>query len=51
MFAAATAELAELQALRGLLLVLRRHVIAALAIGTLKNDVIARHKSPLNNFS
>ena len=44
---AASAELLELQTIRSSLLVLRRHVIAALAITALQYNVIAWHKSPL----
>src|SRR2546421_3806404 len=44
--AAAAAELPELQALRRRLLVLRRHVVAALALGALQHNVVAWHKSP-----
>jgi hypothetical protein len=41
---AASAELVELKSLRRRLLVLRRHVVAALALGALKHDVVAWHK-------
>ena len=44
---AASAELLELQAIRSRLFVLRRHVIAALAIAALQYNVIAWHKSPI----
>src|SRR5881394_658087 len=44
-FTAASAELLELQTIRSSLLVLRRHVIAALAITALQYNVIAWHKS------
>src|SRR2546421_2969451 len=44
--AAAAAELPELQALRSRLLVLRRHVVAVLALGALQHNVVAWHKSP-----
>jgi hypothetical protein len=43
--AAATAELPELETLGRRLLVLRRHVVAALALGALQHDVIAWHNS------
>ena len=46
--AAAAAELPELQALRRGLLILRRHVVAALALGALQHDVVARHNLPLS---
>ena len=42
---AASAELLELQTIRSCLLVLRRYVIAALAIAALQYNVIAWHKS------
>jgi hypothetical protein len=45
-YAAATAELAEFETLGRRLLVLGRHVVAALALGALQNDIIARHNSP-----
>src|ERR1043165_694215 len=45
--AAAATELPELQALRRRLLILRRHVVAALALGALQHDVVARHNLPL----
>src|SRR5947209_14626028 len=48
--AAAAAELPELQALRRRLLILRRHVVAALALGALQHDVVARHNLPLSIF-
>jgi hypothetical protein len=41
--AAATTELAEFQPVRRGLLILRRHVIPALAVLTLKHNVIAWH--------
>src|SRR5437868_8628933 len=44
--AAAAAELPELQALRRRLLILRRHVVAALALGALQHNVVAWHKLP-----
>jgi hypothetical protein len=44
-FPAASAELLELQTIRSCLLVLRRHVIAALAITALQYNVIAWHYS------
>jgi hypothetical protein len=44
--AATAAELAELQALRRGLLVLRRDVVAALAFRALEHNIIARHNSP-----
>jgi hypothetical protein len=43
---AATAELPEFEALRRRLLILRLHVITALAFCALKHNVIARHVSP-----
>src|SRR5436305_9792906 len=43
---AAAAELPELQALRRRLPVLRRHVVAALALGALQHNVVAWHKLP-----
>jgi hypothetical protein len=46
--AAAAAELPELQPLRRRLLILRRHVVAALALGALQHDVVARHNLPLS---
>jgi hypothetical protein len=47
MLTAAAAELTKFKPLRRRLLVLCRHVIAALTFGTLQHNVIARHKSPL----
>jgi hypothetical protein len=44
-FTAAPAELLELQPIRSCFLVLRRYVIAALAIAALQYNVIAWHKS------
>jgi hypothetical protein len=44
---AAAAELPELQALGRRLLILRRHVVAALALGALQHNVVARHKFTL----
>ena len=44
--AATSAELTKLQTLRGRLLILRRHVVATLAVRALKHNIIARHKSP-----
>src|SRR4029077_18143099 len=44
-FTAASAELLELQTIRSCLLVLRRHVIAALTVTALQYNVIAWHKS------
>ena len=44
-FTAASAELLELQAIRSCLFVLRRRVIAALAITALQYNVIAWHYS------
>src|SRR5918993_5538460 len=41
--AATAAELPEFETPGGRLLVLRRHVVAALALGALQHDVIARH--------
>src|ERR1051325_6508474 len=49
--AAAAAELPELQALRRRLLILRRHVVAALALGALQHDVVARHNLPPQPFT
>ena len=43
--AAATAELAEFEPVRRILLVLGRHVIALFALRTLQNNIISRHKS------
>jgi hypothetical protein len=48
MFAAKAAKLTELKALRRLLFVLRRHVIAMLAICALKRNIVARHSLPFN---
>jgi hypothetical protein len=48
MFAAKAAKLTELKAVRRLLFILRRHVIAMLAIRALKRDIIARHSSSFN---
>jgi hypothetical protein len=45
--AAAAAELPELKALRRRLLIIRRHVVAALALGALQDNVVARHDSTL----
>ena len=42
--AAAAAELPELQAFRRRLLVLGRDVVAALALGALQHNVVARNK-------
>jgi hypothetical protein len=42
--AATAAELPELQTLGRRLLVLRRHVVAALALCALQHNVVARHK-------
>src|SRR5947209_2828759 len=47
---AAAAKLPELQALRRRLLILRRHVVAALALGALQHNVVARHNLPLSIF-
>jgi hypothetical protein len=44
--AAAAAELSEFEPLRRRLLILRRHVVAALALGALQHDVVAWHNSP-----
>jgi hypothetical protein len=41
--AAAAAELFEFQAVRRVLLVLRRHVIALFALSALQNNIISRH--------
>jgi hypothetical protein len=46
MAAAAAAELLELQPIRRVLFVLGRHVVALLALGTLQNNIISRHKTP-----
>jgi hypothetical protein len=43
---APVAELLELQSIRRLLLVLGRDVVAILALRTLKNYVVSRHKVP-----
>jgi hypothetical protein len=48
MFAAKAAELTELKAFRRRLLILRRHVIAMLAIRALKRDIISRHSLSFN---
>jgi hypothetical protein len=45
MAAATTAELLKLQASRGVLFILGRHVIALFALGALQNYVISRHKT------
>ena len=50
-FTAASAELLELQTIRSCLLVLRRHVIAALAITALQHNVIAWHKSLSDRYA
>jgi hypothetical protein len=47
--AATAAEFPKLQALRGRLLILRRHVVATFAVRALKHNIIARHKSPFKN--
>ena len=47
---AAPAELAELQTLSRRFLVLRRYVIAALAIAALQNNIVTRHNSPIFNL-
>src|SRR5690242_18190363 len=47
-FAATATELAEFQAVGRGLLILGRHVIPALAILTLKHNIIAWHAKPLN---
>jgi hypothetical protein len=44
---AATTELLELQAFRGGLLVLGRHIVATLTFGALQYDVVTRHNSNL----
>jgi hypothetical protein len=44
-FATTATKLAELKPIRRGLLVLCRYVIAALTIGTLKHNIIARHNS------
>ena len=46
-FAATAAELAKLKPIRRGLLILGRYVVAALAINTLKNNIIAWHNSIL----
>jgi hypothetical protein len=43
---AASAELPELKSLRRRLLILRRHVVAVLALGALQHNIVARHNSP-----
>ena len=43
---AATAELFELEPIRRVLFILRRHVVAFLALRALQNDVISRHYLP-----
>jgi hypothetical protein len=49
---ALSAKLLELEAIRRLLLVLRRDVIPVLALGTLQRDVVSWHKSlPICHFS
>jgi hypothetical protein len=48
--AAAAAELAELQTLRGSLLILRRHVITTFAFRALKHNVVARHTLTLRKL-
>ena len=50
MLATAAAKLAEGKALRGRLLVLSGGVVSALAVTTLKHNVIARHKSSFQNL-
>ena len=45
MLAAATTELLELQPVRRVLLVLRRHIIALFTFRALQNNVISRHIS------
>jgi uncharacterized ion transporter superfamily protein YfcC len=47
---AAAAELPKLKPLRRRLLVLRRYVVAALALGALQHNVVARHKFTPNNL-
>jgi hypothetical protein len=44
--AAAVTELTEFEPFGRRLLVLRRDVVAALALGALERDVIARHNEP-----
>jgi hypothetical protein len=48
--AAAAAELSELKSLRRRLLVLGRHVVAALALCALQHNVVAWHKLTPNIF-
>jgi len=48
-FTAAPAELTKLQTIGRGFLVLRRYIIATLAISTLQYDVVPRHKSSLQN--
>jgi hypothetical protein len=50
MLATAAAKLAEGKALRGRLLILGGGVVPALAVTTLKHNVIARHKSSFQNL-
>jgi hypothetical protein len=48
-FAAASAEFTEFEPFRRGLFIFRRDVVSIFTVRTLKNDVIARHNSPLNN--
>ena len=48
--AAAAAELFELEPVRRVLFVLRRHVIALFALSALQNNVISRHKNSRSLF-
>ena len=51
MLTATSTELAEFQAVRRGLLVLGRHIVPTLTIGTLKHNVIAWHKLfPISDF-
>src|SRR5919206_3444726 len=49
-YAAAAAELPELKSLRRRLLVLGRHVVAALALCALQHNVVTRHKLTPKDF-
>jgi hypothetical protein len=50
MATAAAAEFPEFEAFRRRLLILRRHVVAIFALGTLQRDVVAWHNSPSKTF-
>jgi hypothetical protein len=50
MATAASAELPEFEAFRRRLLILRRHVVAVFALGTLQRYVVAWHNSPSKTF-